>query len=277
MHLHSKCLHSLGPFRLRGGQRNAVWVGRATKDVGQGLCAAARLCEPVFLLPSRFRFYLCLFSGPSTSLPKVRKGLGLPGHTLFSQHKSMLGGLLWSCVPCMKEPSRLRLLQVLGGNSRPCSLSFRPVGLPQVWMYMFLYRDCELQGDLRACFLQGLTESQDADQACESTFTSERYGAWVWAPGRVGHYSLLSPEPQLRHSCSTKEMLQPDGPLGLCLPPLQDEHWGSLGFLCEPAYAPSHHTRQEPPVQFPTPSPSHFQVQPGSLPSLAPASSSPSS
>lgn len=178
----------------------------------------------------------------------------------------MLGGLLWSCVPCMKEPSHLRLLQVLGGNSRPCSLCFRPVGLPQVWMYMFLYRDCELQGDLRACFLQGLTESQDADQACESTFTSERYGTWVWAPGRAGHYSLLSPEPQLRHSCSTKEMLQPDGPLGLCLPPLQDKHSGSLGALasCVNLRMPLLITLgRSLPYSSPHPPPATFKSSPG--------------
>lgn len=101
-------------------------------------------------MPSPFRFYLCLFSGPSTSLPKVREGLGLPGHTLFSQHKSMLGGLLWSGFPGPLHKERahcLSLLQVLGGNSHPCSLSFRPVGLTQVWTHMFLYWGRELQVD----------------------------------------------------------------------------------------------------------------------------------
>lgn len=82
----------------------------------------------------------------------------------------MLGELLWSGFPSPlhTEPSCLRLLVVLGGKSHPCGLSCSGLDAH------FCVGAVSSRVTKELCFLQGLTESQDAEQASESTFTSER-------------------------------------------------------------------------------------------------------
>lgn len=106
-----------------------------------------KLCESSpHLALSCFRFYLCLFSGPSTFLPKVRRDSDL--HHMFFGFPS-----------CGAEPSTSRKGSGLDTQA--------------FWGVVGGLRD--LQSDLRALwFLQGLNEIDEEEEAKESTFTNER-------------------------------------------------------------------------------------------------------
>ena len=94
---------------------------------------------------SCFRFYLCLFSGPSTFLPKVRD----PEFSGLCRLDSLLKRLA-----SLSEGLGLVVVQAFWG---------RTDGL----------RD--LQGDLKALwFLQGLNEVKDEEAPRESTFMNKR-------------------------------------------------------------------------------------------------------